>query len=211
MEPTNQQTYQTYGKRTVWIGLLVALAAVVVAGVVLGLYLLRPVSRARELFFESARLRVGRAGLKDVERIATRFGTPLGRDCTTADCFLAIMVDNGRLPDWWRGPGTTFGASFLIEGGALVREAFLIRTGVGPNAPFVRVTEGKHLRELPEPVSVGRGSTSEDLAWRLIIDLTPEAPLEVKERYLSANFWCLAKFHGCKDAGEMLPTVDWNK
>jgi hypothetical protein len=87
----------------------------------------------------------------------------------------------------------------------------LIRTGVGPNAPFVRVTEGKHLRELPEPVSVGRISASDDLAWRLIIDLTPDAPLELKERYLSANFWCLAKFHGCKDAGEMLPSVDWNK
>jgi hypothetical protein len=104
-----------------------------------------------------------------------------------------------------------FGASFLIEGGALVQEGFLIQTGVGPNAPYVVVTQGKHLRELPEPVFVGRKSTSDDPAWALIIRLTPGAALEVKERYLSANFWCLAKFHGCKDAGEMLPTVDWNK
>jgi hypothetical protein len=124
---------------------------------------------------------------------------------------VAIVVDNAGLPDWWRGAGTTFGASFLIEEGTLAQEGFLIRTGVGPNAPFVRVTEGRHLRELPEPVSVGRISTSDDPAWRLIIDLTPGAPLELKERYLSANFWCLAKFHGCKDAGEMMPTVDWNK
>jgi hypothetical protein len=208
MEPTNQQTYR---KKATTTALLVVFAGVVIAGVVIGLYLFRPVTRARELVSESAALRIGGAGLKDVQAIAERFGVRAGPDCTPAHCSIGVWVENAQLPSWWRGPGTTFAAGFRVDNGMLVEKGFSLWTGVGPNAPSVEVTERAHWRELAEPVDVGKKYTADEPKYALIISLTPAAPPDVRKRYLSFNFWCLAKFHGCKDAGEMLPTVDWNK
>jgi hypothetical protein len=207
MEPTDRQIFN---RNKILAILLITLAAFAISGISMGVFFLRPVTRARQLVSRGAGLRVGSAGLQDIKGIAERFGVKPGPDCTAARCSLRVLIDNARLPGWWRGPETALAASFSIENGILVEEGFALWT-VGLNTPYAEVREKAHWRELPEPVDVDKKWISDNPKWRVIVNLTPAAPPDLKRRYLSFNFWCLAKWHGCRNAQEMLPAVDWNK
>lgn len=200
---------QTSHKKALLSGIVILVA--LSAGVAAEVFLSRPVTRARTLLSETTSLQVGRSGLTDVQRLASHFGGAPDADCTAAHCAIAIKVDNSEFPEWWRGPGTTFVVGLSVENGILVAKAFSLWSGVGPNGSFVEVSEKEHWREIPEPVFVQTQATTDDPRWRAIVNLTPAAPPKVRERYLSFNLRCLSKFHGCKDAQDLLPTVTWNK
>jgi hypothetical protein len=190
-----------------FIGLTVVLAA----GTVVGVRLSRPARRAHDLLAESTTLQIGRSGLSDVEAVAGRFGITPGNDCTPEDCQLVVTIDNSPLPSWWRRSGATFGTSFVVEKGVLVEREYAMAIGVGPNRPFAEVREREHWRERPEPVDVQVSSDEADPKWRAIVHLTTAASPEVRNRYLSFNLKCLSKFGGCKDAHQLLPTVEWKE
>lgn len=189
----------------------IGLTAVLAASIIIGVLLFRPVTRAHELLAQSMTLQVGRSGFGDVQTVARRFGITPGNDCTLDDCQLVVTVDNSLLPNWWRRSGATFGASFLVEKGILVEREYALAIGVGPNRPFAEVREREHWRETPEPVDVQTSSNDADPKWRATVHLTTAAPPEVRNRYLSFDLKCLSRFGGCKDAEQLLPTVEWKR
>jgi hypothetical protein len=190
---------------------LVGFGAVVAVIVSTGFGFSRPVTRARDLLAQSATLQIGQSGLSEVEAVTARFGVRSANDCTSDECQLVVMIDNSRLPKWWRGSGTTLGVSFLVQKGILVEREYALAVGVGPNRPFAEVREREHWRERTEPVDIQTSWDVADRKWRATVDLTTAATPELRNRYLSFNLRCLSKFGGCTDAQQLLPTVEWKK
>jgi hypothetical protein len=99
-----------------------------------GAYLLRPSIRARYLFHELDTLQVGHSTFEDAQRLAKKLGAkPDNRaPCDRKYCYWTAVVNNVRLPQWWRGFGVTFVIDFLVEDSVVVNKGAWYAIGIDP-------------------------------------------------------------------------------
>lgn len=180
-----------------------------IAGVIAIYELFQPYIRARSLLSEIAALQVGKSDFEEAKRTGARLGSQGNDPCLSADCYWAFEVDNFKLPAAWRGEGTRFVAVFRVQNSIVSEQHFVLQIGTGYDAQTADFWERETWPHLPKQFIVGTQSSEIDPHFRSYVDLTPATPVDVRERYLSFNLNCLWKYHGCSDAKELLPTVDW--
>jgi hypothetical protein len=190
--------------------LLFAIVSVAtVVGAVVLYHLFQPYMRARNLLSQVSTLQVGSSSFEDAERVGKRLGSPGNDPCLPVDCYWTFSIDNFKVPTAWRGEGTRFVAGFRVQNSVVTEQRFMFQIGTGFNPQTAEFWERQTWPHYPKQFIVGTQTTENNPHYRSYVKLTPAASADVRKRYLSFNFSCLWKYGGCKDAQELLPTVDW--
>jgi hypothetical protein len=211
--------------RIALIGGLIVFVLVVLCGA----YLLRPSLRARYLFHELEPLQVGHSTFEDAQRLAKKLGAkPDNRlsPCDRKYCYWTAVVNNARLPQWWRGSGVTFVIDFLVENSVVVNKGAWYAIGIDPytfTPSMVSVgeqetwlrprRENRGIEEWPTAKGWGisyfeKNGHREGISTKFQVHLTPRSSAEDWRRYTAFNYGCLWKYKGCKDARDLLQTAD---
>jgi hypothetical protein len=194
-------------KRIVLVG-IIALVAMVICAVVFYDFL-QPYLRARNLLSQISALQVGRSNYLDSQQVGKRLGS-LGNDlCIPADCYWTFSVDNFKIPILWRGEGVRFIGGFRVQSSVVTEQRFMLQIGTGFDAQTATFWERENWPHYPKQFFVNVETTPDHPHFRSYVNLTPATPADLRDRYLSFNLNCLWKYHGCKDAEELLPTIDW--
>jgi len=184
---------------------LVAIAA----GTAVSYELFQPYLRARNLRSQIAALQVGKSGFEQAKHVGMALGSQGNDPCLPTDCYWTFEVDNFKLPAAWRGEGIRFVAGFRVQDSIVSEQHFVLQIGTGINAQTADFWERETWPHFPKQFIVGTQSSQTFPHFRSYVNLTPATPAHVRERYLSINFNCLWKYQGCKDAEELLPTIEW--
>ena len=172
-------------------------------------YLFRPSMRARSVLSQVSALQVGKSGFLDAQHIASQIGATSSDFCSPAYCSWGIRIDNLALPEQWRGPGAAFMARFQVRNSLVTEQGFMFQIGDGENAQTAEFDEQDNWPNFPKQFIVGTQTTDNNPHYRSFVKLTPALPADVRQRYLSFDFNCLWKYGRCKNAQELLPTVEW--
>ena len=186
-----------------------------------GVYVYLPSIRARYLFSRIGTLQVGRSSFDDAQRLAERLGAKPADACDRSDCYWTKVVDNVRLPKWWRGPGVTFVVDIAVKNSVVVNRGAFYAIGTDPYTftPSM-VSVGVKERWAPARLPTSYTEPPTQKGWsqssfygkpyknKFVVMLTPRTSIEDTRRYTAFNYSCFWKFRGCKDATELLPTAD---
>ena len=196
------------------IAIAVPLIAFAVIVFYLAYLLFYPAARAGYLFGQVERLELGHSTYEDAEALARKIGaTPTTYGpCNCSDCEWGVEVDNAKLPQWWRGSGEAFRASFAVKDSKVVRKNFGYGIGTLAEDFFpssVGLTEQEYWPAQHRPVLVEAGWYSTDLYpyWNFRVNMIPGASVQDKRRYTAYNYTCMWKYRGCKDGRELLPVA----
>jgi hypothetical protein len=207
--------FQTHFKA----GWLIVLSLALVSSV-FGAYLLIPPIRAHYLIHQLEPLRVGHSTFDDAQRLAEKLGAKPERSCDRSYCFWDVVVNNARLPQWWRGSGVTFVISFNVSDSVVVHKGVGYDIGIDPNSFMPsKVTVGvkeSWTRLMSEPPTQKGWEISyfenhghrENISTTFQVHMTPRSSVEDWRRYTAFNYSCFWRYKGCKDARELLPTAD---
>jgi hypothetical protein len=189
-------------------------------------YLLHPAIRARYLFGQLETLQVGHSTFEDAQRLAKKLGAEPISPCERKYCYWTVVVNNARLPQWWRGSGVTFVIDFLVEDSVVVNKGAWYAIGIDPytfTPSMVSVGEQetwlRHRRDnrviVERPTEKSWGSSyfeknghRERVSTKFRVYLTPRSSADDWRRYTAFNYGCLWKYKGCKDARDLLPIAD---
>lgn len=99
-----------------------------------GAYLLYLPLRAHYLFSRLEALEVSHSSFEDAQQIARKIGAKPGDPtrCDRSYCDWNVVVDNARLPQWWRGLGETFGINFVVRNSLLEYKGAWYAIGIAP-------------------------------------------------------------------------------
>ena len=191
----------------------VALAAILIVAAYAFLSVWRSEDRAARLLRASKSLVPGTSGFGEVATVAKRFGAESVGGCSQAHCKFRFVVDNATLSWWGWSRSTSLAIWFVVVDGRLSKSTFYFRMDPGLACTEAAVEEKLHWpANYTRPVTVFHrvsGDTAGEYLWRCYVALWQDAPAATRARYLSFNVLCLSKFKGCRDAQELLPTVDW--
>jgi len=169
----------------------------------------RPYARARSLLSQVSALQVGGSSFDEAKRVGRRLGSEGNDPCSPLDCYWTFSVDNFKVPELWRGEGVRFIAGVRVQNSVVAEQRFMLQLGTGVNAQTAQFWEREAWPHLPNQFYVGGETTPVRPHFRSNVFLTPATPAGVRNRYLSFNLNCFWKYRGCRDAGELLPTIDW--
>jgi hypothetical protein len=131
-----------------------------------------------------------------------------------------VVVNNARLPQWWRGSGVTFVVTFEVNDSVVVHKGAGYDIGIDPLAftpsQVSVVVKESWTRLMPEPPTqkgwgisyFERNGHRENISTKFVVHLTPRSSAEDWRRYTAFNYRCFWKYKGCRDARELLPTAD---
>jgi len=191
--------------------LIASLGFIVICIGIVGFFFLHfPELKAKYFLSELNSLQVGKSTFQDAQGVALRIHATQGIACGPNACTWVARISNLNLPERWRRTELTLVVGFEIRDSILVEKGAGLQFGTGTSVSFVHVDEKEHWRSAStEPVSVETQYTSDDPHYRAFVRMTPAASESDRKRYLSLNLHCLSKYGGCKDAAELLPTVEW--
>jgi hypothetical protein len=189
--------------------LLASTFTVAIISMVAIYHLLKPYARARELLTKVASLKVGSSSFAEAKQMGMTLGSAGNDPCSPADCYWTFSVDNTKLPGVWRGESEHFIAGFRVENSVVSEQRFMFQIGTGVDAQTAEFWERETWPHYPKQFVVGTETSPTRPRFRSYVNLTPATPADVRERYLTFNLACLWKYHGCKDAGELLSVVSW--
>lgn len=161
-------------------------------------------------FHKSQHYQVGHSNFEEAKQLGKRLGSEGNDPCSPVDCYWTFEVDNFKFPSIWRGQGVRFIAGFRVQNSVVSEQRFMFQIGTGVDAQTAQFWERETWPHVPHQFYVGGETTTVNPRFRSNVLLTPAAPADLRSRYLSLNLNCFWKIHGCADAGELLPTVDWN-
>ena len=191
-----------------------------------GAFLFSPPIRARYLFNKLKPLQVGHSSFEDAQRLAKKLGAkPDNRlsPCDPSYCFWSVVINNARLPQWWRGPGVTFVITFDVKNSVVENKSAGYAIGIDPHGAspsevMVGVQEqwwGRIPNPAEPPTQKGwqvsyfeRHGHRENISTIFHVHMTPRSSAEDWQRYTAFNYSCFWKYKGCKDARGLLPTAD---
>jgi hypothetical protein len=189
------------------IASLVGLAILVGSG-----YLFYSALHARYLFNQLETLQLGHSTFEDAERLAEKIRAKPSDTCDHSKCEWETRIDNAYLPQWWRGDGESFSVAFDVKNSIVVRKniGFGIGTldSIHPSQVGLEEREDWGRLNRQEPVQTGWGTSEKFRYYQFIVYMTPKASAEDRRRYTAFNYSCFWKYHGCKDARELLPTAN---
>jgi len=190
--------------------LLFAIVSVtVIVGAIVLYDLFQPYVRARHLLSKIDALQVGESSFEEAKRVGMVLGSQGNDPCLPADCYWTFTVDNFSIPAMWRGEGTRFIAGFRVQNSVVSEQRFMLQIGTGFDAQTAEFWERETWPNFPKQFIVGTQTTPTRPHFRSYVNLTPATHADIRERYLSFNLNCFWKYRGCRDAKELLPTVDW--
>jgi len=137
---------------------LIPLTFVISAGTVM----LYPVFCARYMLHKLNELQLNQSTFEDAQKFAQQIGAKemTYTNCTPAQCRWYKLVDNARLPRWYRGKGASFAVLFTVTNSRVTEKTVWYEVGVDPQAvseamigrPSVVVSQSdgwfEHQREL---------------------------------------------------------------
>jgi hypothetical protein len=185
-----------------------------------GTFLFSPPIRARYLFNKLKPLQVGHSTFEDAQRLAAKLGAKPNIPCDPSYCFWSVVINNARLPQWWRGPGATFVITFDVKNSVVENKGTGYAIGIdtdGASPSEVRVgVQEKWLRNIVEPPTqkgwqvsyLERHGHRENISTIFHVHMTPRSSAEDWQRYTAFNYSCFWKYKGCRDARGLLPTAD---
>jgi hypothetical protein len=185
-----------------------------------GAYLLRPSIRARYLFHQLEPLQVGHSTFEDAQRLAEKLGAKPDGSCDRSYCFWDVVVNNARLPQWWRGSGVTFVITFNVNDSVVVHKGVGYDIGIDPNSftpsKVTVVVKESWTRLMSEPPTQKGWGISyfenhghrENISTTFQVHMTPRSSADDWKRYTAFNYSCFWKYKGCRDARDLLPTAD---
>ncbi|CAN5661966.1 hypothetical protein BH10ACI4_BH10ACI4_26430 [soil metagenome] len=185
-----------------------------------GSCLLRPAIRARYFVRQLEWLQVGHSTFEDAQRLAKKLGAKPEGNCDRSYCFWDIVVNNARLPQWWRGSGVTFVITFNVSESVVVHKGAGVDIGLDPNlftpSKVLVVVKESWTRLVSEPPTQKGWGTSyfenhghrENVSTKFEVHMTPRSSAEDWRRYTAFNYSCFWKYKGCRDARDLLPTAD---
>ena len=190
---------------------LCALASLVAFCGWMGYGLFHPYVRARSLLSQVSALQVGRSSFEEAKQVGQRLGSQGNDPCSALDCYWTFVVDNFKVPELWRGEGVRFIAGFRVQDSVVSEQRFMFQIGTGFNAQTADFWERGSWPRFPKQFIVGTQTSPSFPHFRSYVNLTPATPADLRSRYLSFDLSCFWKYHGCRDAEELLPTVNWEQ
>jgi hypothetical protein len=105
----------------------------IIVGSAIGAVLLYPTLYARYLVHELEELQVNHSTFADAQKFAKKISAQerTYMPCTPAECQWYKLVDNARLPQWYRGKGATFAILFTVKHSIVTEKAVWYEIGVG--------------------------------------------------------------------------------
>ncbi len=73
---------------------------------------------------------------------------------------------------------------------------------------FTEVDENWRRDRPTEPVTAGWITTERFRYYQFVVQITPKVTTSDRKRYSDFDYGCLWRYHGCKDARELLPSAD---
>ncbi|SFR96622.1 hypothetical protein SAMN05421771_0014 [Granulicella pectinivorans] len=178
-------------------------------------YLLYPAIRARYLFSRLETLRLGSSTFEDAKRVAAEIGAKTTEPCNPLFCEWSKRIDNAQLPRWWRGTGEVFVVTFDVKNSVISRTStgYGIESdginGFSPSSIRFDEVDEHWWRDRPtKPVTAGWSTSDRFRYYQFVVYMTRKATADDRKRYTAFDYGCLWKYHGCKDARELLPTAD---
>jgi hypothetical protein len=186
-----------------------------------GAYLLYPSIRARYLVHQLEPLQVGHSTFEDAQRLAAKLGAKPEGSCDRSYCFWDVVVNNARLPQWWRGSGVFFVITFNVDNSVVAHKGVGYDIGIDPNSfsPYkvTVVVKETWTRLMSEPPTQKGWAISyferqhgrrENISTTFQVHMTPRSSADDWKRYTAFNYSCFWRYKGCKDVSELLPTAD---
>ena len=169
-----------------------------------------PIYRSHRLLAEVGHLHVGVSDYSETERIARLLNMQVNPEvpCSIQECLWRINIDNGYLPSSWRGDKTEMTAGLRVESNQLVSTDFGFVKVHEPD--FIGVQWFESIPSLWKTHSAADVAYRSDLSGKFlvsIINVSPSASEEEKQKYLAFNLKCFWLYHGCNDAFEFLPVL----
>jgi hypothetical protein len=175
---------------------------------VVGVMLYIPVFRGHKVVNGIHQLRVGSTNFAATRHIAESLGArQVGGDiCTPRSCAWKVVIENDRIPAWWRGSTTTLSAVLTVEDDVLVQKSLDFGRGSLPRDPKVDVIEQvPTLWKMHSSISISPGYDEQKRAVTAFVRLSPSASQTERERYSNLNLDCLWRFKGCTLVHQFLP------
>jgi hypothetical protein len=163
---------------------------------------------------------VGHSTFEDAQRLAEKLGAKPEGSCDRSYCFWDVVVNNARLPQWWRGSGVTFVITFNVKDSIVVNKSAGYDIGIDPRgftpSEVVVGVQEKWSRLMMEPPTnkgwrisyFEKNGHRENISTKFAVHLTPRSSAEDWRRYTAFNYSCFWKYKGCSDGRELLPTAD---
>ena len=164
--------------------------------------------RMQYLLEQTGTLKIGASTFDDAHKIALRVNAIPSEVCTSNDCGWYVHIDNSILPGLWRGPVTDFLVSFQVKDSIVINRIYRYRIGNGMNSSSIEINEHADSRGCLEPICISRQTKENNPYYRTSVFMTPAVSMEYRKRYLSFNMNCMWKFRGCKNALDLLPTIN---
>jgi hypothetical protein len=186
---------------------------------------LYPSLRARYLIHELGSLQLSHSTFEDAQRLAKELGAKPSNlsSCDRSYCYWTAVVNNARLPRWWRGSGVTFIGTFEVKDSVVVSKGIGYAIGIDPEtftpsmvSVGVKERWNRPMRDYTEPTTekgwgisyFEKNDHREKTSIKFGVHMTPRSSAEDWQRYTAFNYSSFWKFKGCKDARELLPTAD---
>jgi hypothetical protein len=172
--------------------------------------------RAKQLLENSLSIQVGRSSFAEVEQLGRRIHAKANGECTPVSCQLRAAVTNEALPRMWRKSLTLFSVTLVVKNGLLAERNYSYIVDSATKQSFVTLSEARHEgkegavdpRQYPIVNRQWGGGVEK---WRLWVAIGPNSSEKERMSFLDFDFRCLSRYHGCRDAQELLPSYDWGK
>ncbi len=170
---------------------------------------------ARRLLEEAQQFEIGKPADAKVREFRSRYsGFIYSENCEAGTCFTTFLFPNTWLHAVWRAPRTDFLVSFATANG--IATSLTLTFGSG-NDMWTRTMATTRILSHSDwktgtepPLDIGM-RVADGRPHRVIVTVLPKASPDERARSFGFDLHCLAQVRGCRNAQEMLPTIDWGQ
>ncbi len=189
--------------------LILAGTAVLFAGILLFVYSRVLVRNAQAFLDDLKSLRVGKSSFAEVKHVSEVYPDVWKKaDCKpNQDCALDFAIENTWLHRLRLVPWTKFQGTLYIRDGTLTRMGIILAANTGNFGFAAVVVETPSDIQDQKSYVIRHRRNQRGLPENVSIYLTPTSTATERQLAYSFNLTCLARFGGCKDSSELLPSA----
>jgi hypothetical protein len=197
----------------------IGLPIVAVILVASGWYVVTKPCRDSQVVLEQIQqVQVGKTSMEGLKQIIAQRGFPGNAKilCFPDDCTYTFLAMNKTLHFLHLAPHSYLLTNIVVRNGVVT--AIVLNSASGDYGNLASLNFVQSFSDSPEyyPFRCGqercikRLNATDGSPWRIYVALLPSVPVAERNRLLSLNTSCLSRIGGCKNARDLLPTIENN-
>jgi hypothetical protein len=170
----------------------------------------RVLVRSAQAFLDDLKvLRVGKSSFAEIQQLREVYLDVWKKaDCKPSqDCALDFAIENTWLHRLRLVPWTKFQGTLYIRDGTLTRMGVILAANTGNLGFGAVVVETPGDIQDQKSYAIRHRRNQKGLPENVSIYLTPTSTATERQQAYGFNLTCLARFGGCKDSSELLPSA----